>query len=82
MCMFACRNVSSLVSDIVPVLSDSPKAVLLHQICQFLPAQVQDEFDQRAASMLGEGALVVVVFDSVSLSLCMYVPCTSCIQRV
>ena len=59
MCMFACRNVSSLVSDIVPVLSDGQKAVLLHQICQFLPAQAQDEFDQRAASMLGEGALVM-----------------------
>jgi S1-C subfamily serine protease len=48
------RNVASLVGDIVPVLNDDRKAILLHQVCQFLPAQAQDEFDQRAASMLGE----------------------------
>ena len=50
-----CRNVSSLVNQLVPILGDSSKAVLLHQICQLLPRQSQDEFDHQAANLLAEG---------------------------
>ena len=55
---FLCRNVQSLVNQLVPILSDSSKAVLFHQICQLLPRHSQEEFDHQAANLLAEGTHV------------------------
>ena len=54
------------MKSLVPVLNDSEKAVLLHQICLLLPSKVQDEFDETAANVLSEGLIeqVIMCFDT------------------
>lgn len=63
------RDVQQLAGSLAVLLSDPSRVCLLHEVCQLLPANDQVTFDRIAASVIGEGKLIILHIHSFTINL-------------
>ena len=49
---YLCRKMEDLVHKLIALLKKQPQLQLLHNVCQLLPQNKQEEFDRTAAAAL------------------------------